>query len=122
MNALIASANNPVLIRWLRFIQMHLVGYRGHGKMSHIHSTTGAVCFHRFLSMKENEEVQHTLKFISSNNFTDIKTLCSRQQRIFQVLNFEGNSYYSQREPSKVPLGDGEGPLPVLDGSQPRVM
>ena len=44
-----------------------------------------------------------------------------KEKRNFEVLSFESNSYYSQREPFKVPVGDGEGPLPVLHDSHPIV-
>ena len=129
MEALIASRNNPVLIRWLRFIQVQIAerNYNTRSavwarrKMRYIHSTTGPLCFQRFLRMKENQDVLRTLKFISSNNFSHTTELCSKEKRNFEVLSFESNSYYSQREPFKVPVGDGEGPLPVLDDSQPSV-
>ena len=39
------------------------------------------------------------------------------------MLSHVSNSYYSQtKAPFTIPAGDGEGPLPVLDGSQPRTV
>ena len=39
----------------------------------------------------------------------------------FDVLSFHSNSYFGHK-PHKHPVGDGEGPLPVLDGSQPSML
>ena len=40
----------------------------------------------------------------------------------FDVLTFHSNSYFVHKTAFEFPVGDGEGPLPVLDGSQPSGM
>lgn len=131
IEVLIASRANPVLMRWLFFIQKQIEerDYKSHPEVwsrrpiRYIFSTTGPQCFQRFLHMPDNKEVRRTMQYISSNNFSHGEGLCVKEQRNFDVLSFESNSYYSQKKaPFKIPVGDGEGPLPVLDGSQPRTV
>ena len=40
----------------------------------------------------------------------------------FDVLTFHSNSYFGHKKAFQFPVGDGEGPLPVLDGSQPSML
>ena len=71
--------------------------------------------------MKANVKVWRNLKFLSSNNFTQAADLPMRTKRMYDVLSYQSNSYYFQREAFKTQVGDGEGPMPVLEGSQPNV-
>ena len=130
IEVLIAKRENPTLMRWLCFIQVQ-IEKREFKKKSvwsrrpcrYIFSTTGPQCFQRFLRLWRNKEIRGTIQYISSNNFSHGQGLCVKEKRNFDVLSFVSNSYYSQKTaPFKIPAGDGEGPLPVLDGSQPRTV
>ena len=44
------------------------------------------------------------------------------EQSNFDVLTFQSNSYFGDKKAFQIPVGDGEGPLPVLDGSQPSML
>ena len=73
----------------------------------------------RFLRLKSNVEVWRNLKFLSCNNFAEAADLSMSAKRMYDVLSFESKSYYGEREAFKSLVGDGEGPVPVLNGSQP---
>ena len=73
----------------------------------------------RFLRLPENREVMRKLEFISSNNFKQAALLDYNQKKIFDVLSFESNSYFGKRGVLKSKVGDGKGPMPVLDAAQP---
>ena len=44
------------------------------------------------------------------------------EQSNFDVLTFQSQSYFGDKKAFQIPVGDGEGPLPVLDGSQPSML
>ena len=44
------------------------------------------------------------------------------EQSNFDVLTFHSNSYFSDLKAFQSHVGDGEGPLPFLDGSQPSIL
>ena len=126
---LIANQYNPVLLRWLAFIRKQLAVRRyeenpvwANRKMQYIHSTTGPECFKRFLRTPANKALLPTLKYISSNNFSHALELTRMEQRNFDVLSFHSCSYFGEKKAFQIPVRDGEGPLPVLDGSQPSML
>ena len=128
IEVLIASQYNPVLERWLLCIRDALA-VRKYKKRSvwdtrrirYIHHTTGPACLKRWLRLPTNKAVVRSLKYIPSNNFSHARELTSMEKSNFDVLSFLSNSYFGHK-PYKHPVGDGEGPLPVLDGSQPSML
>ena len=129
MEVLIASQGNPILLQWLNYIrrQIEVKNYADSkfwkiAKMRYIHHTTGPKCMARFLRLQENQEVLRKLKFLSCNNFAHGRDLSMNEKRMFDVLSFESNSYYGERDAFKSLVGDGQGPVPVLDGSQPSLL
>jgi len=77
IEVLIATRENPTLMRWLCFIKMQ-IEKREFDKKSvwsrrpirYIFSTTGPQCFQRFLRLWRNKEIRERLQYISSNNFS----------------------------------------------------
>lgn len=129
IEVLIANQYNPLLMRWLIFIrdQVAVRRYKNNSvwakrKIRYIHSTTGLECFERFLRTPTNKALLCTLKYIPSNNFSHSQELTRMEQSNFDVLTFQSNSYFGDLKAFPVQVGDGEGPLPVLDGSQPSML
>ena len=126
MEVLIASQSNPILLHWLHYIRQQIeeknyakTKFWQKAKMRYIHQTTGPKCMSRFLRL--NESYISKLKFLSCNNFAHGRDLSMKEKRLFDVLSFESNSYYCERDAFKSLVGDGQGAVPVLDGSQPRL-
>ena len=129
IEVLFANQCNPVLMRWLIFIRNQLAVRRykknlvwAKRRIRYIHSTTGPECFKRFLRTPTNKALLRTLKYIPSNNFSHSQGLTRMEQSNFDVLTFQSNSYFGDKKAFQTPVGDGEGPLPVLDGSQPSML
>ena len=129
IEVIIARRDNPVLIRWLIFMKRQIVerDYAscpkkwGNRAMRYILSTTGPWCFQRFLRLPSNTELRRTMHYVSSNNFAHGKGLCAKERLNFEVLSYESNSYYVQKKaPFETPTGDGDCPLPVLNGECSR--
>ena len=127
MEVLIASKSNPILLRWLHYMcrqiderQYAKSTYWQSWKLRYIWNTTGPECMTRFLRLKANAEDRSNLKFIlSSNNFDQGADLSVSAKRMYDVMSFQSNSPAGDALIS--PVGDGECPVPVLDGSQPSV-
>ena len=87
--------------------------------MRYIHHSTGPKCMLKLLKLRCNAEVRRNLQFLSSNNFVEGAQVSISAKRMYDVLSFESKSYYGERTAFKSMVGDGEGALPVLNGSQP---
>jgi len=74
-----------------------------------------------FFRLRENAKERRILKFLSCNNFSHAPNLSMKEKRMFDVLSFEGNSYYCERDAFKTKASDGNGLLPVLDITQDNV-
>ena len=76
---LIASRNNPVLMRWLLFLQQEIQKHEcrtrnntlvsGARASRYILNTTGPQGLKRFLKTKDNAELRKTMQFIASCHF-----------------------------------------------------
>ena len=72
----------------------------------------------RFLKLKDNSQVRGKLQFVSCNNFARGSELTTAEMRMFDVLSFESNSYFGERNAFTSQVGYGNGSVPDLDGSQ----
>ena len=71
----------------------------------------------RFLKLKDNSQVRGKLQFVSCNNFARGSELTTAEMRMFDVLSYESNSYYGERNAFTSQVGDGNGSIPDLDSS-----
>ena len=125
MEVLIATEGHPILLDWLNYMcqQIEEKNYAGsthwrRWKMIYIHQTTGPKCMSRFLKLKDNSQVHRKLQFVSCNNFARGRELTTAERGMFDVLSYESNSYYGERNAFTSQVGDGNGSVPDLDGSQ----
>ncbi len=128
MEVLSATQGHPILLEWLEYTRRQIEetnyaesAFYQTAKMRYIHQTTGPSCLARFLRLEHNLQVRRKLKFVSSNNFARASELTMPERRLFDVLSFESNSYYGERDAFKSLVGDGDGAVPVLHGSQPSL-
>ena len=128
MEVLIATQGHPILLEWLDYMRQQIEEknyaesqFYQTAKIRYIHQTTGPQCLARFLRLQENQQVRRKLKFVSCNNFACVDELTIPELQLFDVLSFESNSYYGEKNAFKSLVGDGDGAVPVLHGSQPSV-
>ena len=128
MEVLIAAQGHPILLDWLDYMRQQIEEknyaesqFYQTAKIRYIHQTTGPQCLARFLRLQENQQVRRKMKFVSCNNFACVDELTIPELQLFDVLSFESNSYYGEKNAFKSLVGDGDGAVPVLHGSQPSV-
>ena len=128
MEVLIGKAGNPIFLEWLQLVCKEIAEknyakslYWQTCKMRYIWHTTGPKCMTRFLRLPQNAEVYRNLKFLSCNHFKEGRDVSVDAKRMYDVLSFESSSYYGEKDAFQSLVGDGEGPMLVLEGSQPKV-
>ena len=124
MEVLIASADNPILLQWLCYIsnqkkEKDLEKQKAY-QMCYIGEVTRPKCMRRFLKLKSSKDILRNLEYLTSNNFAEEHDLSMSANRMYDGVTYESKSYYGERDVFKFPVGDGNGPLPVLCGSQPQ--
>jgi len=128
MEVLVGSQGNPVFLRWLDYICEQIADkdyanseHWQREKMRYIWHTTGPLCMARFLRLPENAEVWRNIKFLTCNYFKQARDMSMHAKRVYDVLSFQSNSYFDETTAYRSPVGDGEGVVPVFQGSQPSV-
>ena len=121
---LISEKGNPLLLRWLAYMQtrIHALNYAHTAhwqtwKMTYIHHVTGPKCLQKFLQAKDNVDIRNSLQVVSCNNFAEANELSTVAKDMFDVISYQSQSYFTERDPyqSRVGFGGDVDDVPKLE-------
>ena len=124
MEVLISEKGNPLLLRWLAYMQtrIHALNYAHTAhwqtwKMTYIHHATGPKCLQKFLQAKDNVDIRNSLQVVSCNNFAEANELSTVAKYMFDVISYQSQSYFTERDPyqSRVGFGGDVDDVPKLE-------
>ena len=128
MGVLVGSQGNPMFLRWLDYMSEQIASkdYRSskcwpNSKMRYICQTTGSASMNRFLRLSENADVLKAMKFLHCNHCQDAPATSVLTKRMYDVLSYPSQSCSDEMEAFVSVVGEGDGQVPALEGSQPRL-
>ena len=121
MEVVIGEQGNPVFIRWLEHIQREIEckpyakknSFWYQARMRYVYNTTGPRSMARFLRRPENKANVKTMKYLECNHFKLANSLTKTDERFFDIISYESNSYFTKAHEILVPVGPGDIHLPA---------
>ena len=118
MEVISANPKNPVLLKWLDYIQKQIQekDYRAENsvwrnrRMRYVYQTTGPAALKRFLDELNDYKA---LGHITCNRFDDYPDLSPKQKEVYDVLTRRSNSYFTNEFEIHVPVSTKDVPLPI---------
>ena len=122
MEVIIGTAGNAVFIDWLDYIRQQLVekqwrtpgSFWYNAKMRYVFHTTGPYALKRFVNLRCQAQNMKSLKYVECNYFKDEATLSMSRRRLFDVISYQSQSYFTKDIEILVPVGLGVEQLPAL--------
>lgn len=118
MEAMIATARNPVLARWLMFVvenvkrQKHAKGFYKTAKGRYVLHTTGPCALNMFLKHKCERDTRRSLRFIACYVQKLQDTMKTQERAAFDVVSYDSCSWakaeklwIAPRRDTPIPLG-----------------
>ena len=82
--------------------------------MRYVFQTTGPYSMNRFLKLKSNATTLRNLTWLDCNHFKDADSLTANRKRMYDVISFRSQSYFTQEHSIHVAVGHGDAVLPTL--------
>ena len=122
MEVIVGAQGNAIFLDWLEYIRQEIskkpyqaeTSHWFTAKMRYVYGTTGPKSMARFLRLPVNAEKFKAVKYLECNHFKHAESLSHMQQRFFDVLSYESNSYFTREHEIIVPVGPGDAPLPPV--------
>lgn len=120
MEVIIGSAGNVVFLDWLDYIRDQIAGRPSANKascwytrrMRYVFETTGPYSMNRFLKLRSNATTLKSVGFLECNYFKDADALSNVQKRVYDVISYQSQSYFTKEHSIRVPVGRGDAVLP----------
>ena len=121
MEVIIGSAGNIVFLDWLAHVHQEIASkpyaqknsFWYNAKMRYVFHTTGPHSMNRFLRAYRNA-VDADIKYLQCNYFKEVDLLSENLKRMFDVISYQSQSYFTKEHAIHVPVGLGDGSLPML--------
>ena len=84
--------------------------------MRYVFHTTGPYGMNRFLKLPVNAAKLERMKFVECNWFKDAEALNENRKRVFDVISYQSQSYFTKEHEIRVQVGLGDKvllPLPT---------
>jgi hypothetical protein len=125
MEVIIGSAGNIVFLDWLAYVHQEIASkpyaqkksFWYCAKMRYVFHTTGPHSMNRFLTKYRND-VDADIKYLECNYFKEVDSLSENRKRLFDVISYPSQSYFTKKHAIHVPVGLGDGSLPLLPTSK----
>ena len=122
MEVIIGSAGNRVFMDWLNYIRNQIAGkpyadkssFWYAAKMRYVFNTTGPYSMNRFLKLPSNATALRNLRWLECNHFKETELVIDNRKRLYDVISFISQSYFSKEHSIHVPVGRGDAVLPAL--------
>ena len=122
MEVIIGSAGNRVFVDWLDYIRNQIAGkpyadktsFWYNAKMRYVFNTTGPYSMNRFLKLRSNAATLQNLRWLECNHFEECEVLIENRKRLYDVISFISQSYFSKEHSIHAPVGRGDAVLPAL--------
>ena len=122
MEVIVGAQGNVIFLDWLEYIRLQLsnktyqdkTSFWFTAKMRYVYGTTGPMSMARFLRLPINAAKFKAIKYLECNYFKDAESLSPMQQRFFDVISYESNSYFTSEHAILVPVGPGDAQLPTV--------
>ena len=122
MEVIVGAQGNDIFLDWLEYIRLQLSNKAYHdkasfwfsAKMRYVYCTTGPRSMARFLRLPINAAKFKAIKYLECNYFKDTESMSPMQQRFFDVISYESNSYFTSEHAILVPVGPGDAQLPPV--------
>jgi len=121
MEVIIGSAGNSMFLDWLAYVHQEIASkpyaqkksFWYSAKMRYVFHTTGPHSMNRFLTKYRND-VDADIKYLECNYFKEVGSLSENRKRLFDVISYPSQSYFTKKHAIHVPVGLGDGSLPLL--------
>ena len=118
MEVISANPRNPVLLKWMDYIQKQIQEKDYHAedsvwktrRMRYVYHTTGPAALKRFLDGLKDYK---SLGRIACNRFDEYENLTPVQKQAYDVLTRRSNSYFTNEFEIHVPVSTEDVPLPI---------
>ena len=122
MEVIIGSAENAVFLDWIEYIREQIAckpytdnsSFWHTARMRYVFHTTGPYGMNRFLKLPVNAAKLERMKFVECNWFKDAEALNENRKRVFDVISYQSQSYFTKEHEIRVPVGLGDKALPPL--------
>ena len=122
MEVIVGAQGNRIFLDWLEYIRLQLLkktyqdkkSFWFTAKMRYVYGTTGPMSMTKFLRLPINAAKFKAIKYLECNYFKDAESLSPMQQRFFDVISYESNSYFTSEHDILVPVGPGDAQLPPV--------
>ena len=122
MEVIIGAAGHHVFVDWLNYIDTQIQckpyadtrSFWYAAKMRYVFQTTGPYSMNRFLKLKSNATTLRNLTWLDCNHFKDADSLTANRKRLYDVISFRSQSYFTQEHSIHVAVGHGDAVLPTL--------
>ena len=86
--------------------------------MRYVFHTTGPYAMNRFLRLPANAATLERMKFVECKYFKDAESLNENGKRVFDVISYQSQSYFTTEHEIRVQVGLGDLELPPLPTSK----
>ena len=122
MEVIVGAQGNDIFLDWLEYIRLQLLkktyqdkkSFWFTAKMRYVYGTTGPMSMAKFLRLPINAAKFKAIKYLECNYFKDAESMSPMQQRFFDVISYESNSYFTSEHAILVPVGPGDAQLPPV--------
>ena len=105
---------------WLDYIRDQIAGkpyattssHWYNAKMRYVFNTTGPYSMNRFLKLPPNATTLKSVGFLECIYFKDADTSSNAQKRLYDVISYQSQSYFTKEQSIHVPVGRGDATLP----------